>query len=59
MVLNNGGELLKIKIYENTEAFVYGYETSCCDCMIKYTLHFKYKGIPLEFGSVLKYAENL
>ena len=54
MGLNNGGELLNIKIYKNTKAFVYGYKTSCCDCMTKYTLYFKYKGIPLKLGGVLK-----
>ena len=54
MGLNKGGKLLKIKIYENTKAFVYGYKTSCCDCMTKYTLYFKYKGIPVKLGDNLE-----
>ena len=32
----------------------YGYKTSCCDCITKYTLYFKYKGTSLELGGVLK-----
>ena len=54
MGLNNRGGLLKIKIYKNTKAFVYGYKTSCCNCMAKYKLYFKQKGIPLELGGILK-----
>ena len=54
MGLNNGGRLLKIRMYKYTKALVYGYKTSCCDCMTKYTLYFKYKGIPLELRGVLK-----
>ena len=55
---NNGGALLKIKIYKNTKAFVYGYKTSFCDCITKYALYFKYyfkyKDIAVELGGILK-----
>ena len=54
MCLNNGGGLLKIKIYKNAKVVVYGYKISCGDCMTKYTLYFKYKGIPLELEGILK-----
>ena len=48
------GALLKMKIYKNRKAFVYGYETSRYDCLTKDTLHFQYKRIPLELGGILK-----
>ena len=59
MGLNNGGELLKIKIYKSTKAFVYGYKTTCCDRMTKYTLYLKCKCIPLELGGVPKICKKI
>ena len=47
-VLINGRGLLKIKIYKNTKNFVYGYKTSCYNCMAKYASYFIYRDIPPE-----------
>ena len=46
-VLINNGRLLKIKVYKNTKAFVYGYVYSF---IVKYALYFIYRGIPQELG---------
>ena len=49
-VLINGGGQLKIKLYKNTKAFVYGYKAFCYNCMTNYASYFIYRGIPPEVG---------
>ena len=53
-VLINSRGLLKITIYKNTNAFVYGYKTSCYKCMAKYASYFIYRGIPPS----VRFSEN-